>query len=321
MTPAPDPRPAAPPLRARCPVTHLRHVGLAVPDLGRQVDFYAGAWGLTVVAEDSGIAFLAAEGSPESFVVRLRRAPERRLDLLSFGAADTAAVDALAARMLTCDVQVIGRPGPLRTPGGGHGFRFFDVDGRTVEVSADVAPRRRGPGEGRDAVPVSLSHLAVESPDIDRTRAWYERHLGLVPAGTLGSARTGEVAHFLEADRRRPALTVTRGPRTALHHVSFAMRGPDASARGSGRVARAGFRPTDASGPLPAGVRAAVRFLDPHGNTVEYTEGPAPLTGAPGPQTRGPSGRAATAVRGDGAAGAREPHPAPDRGCFIAPPV
>ena len=45
-------------------ITHLRHVDLAVPDFERQLAFYAGTWGLTTVASDLGIAFLAAEGSP-----------------------------------------------------------------------------------------------------------------------------------------------------------------------------------------------------------------------------------------------------------------
>jgi catechol 2,3-dioxygenase-like lactoylglutathione lyase family enzyme len=57
-------------------LTHLRHVDLAVPDYDKQLDFYAGVWGLTKVAEDSGISFLAAEGSPEQYVVRLRKADE-----------------------------------------------------------------------------------------------------------------------------------------------------------------------------------------------------------------------------------------------------
>jgi len=68
-------------------LTHLRHVDLAVPDYDKQLDFYSGVWGLTKVAEDSGISFLAAEGSPEQYVVRLRKADEKRLDLVSYGAA------------------------------------------------------------------------------------------------------------------------------------------------------------------------------------------------------------------------------------------
>lgn len=81
-------------------LTHLRHVDLAVPDYDKQLDFYAGVWGLTKVAEDSGISFLAAEGSPEQYVVRLRKAEEKRLDLVSYGAASPADVDTLAEQLL-----------------------------------------------------------------------------------------------------------------------------------------------------------------------------------------------------------------------------
>jgi predicted enzyme related to lactoylglutathione lyase len=115
-------------------LTHLRHVDLAVPDYDKQLDFYAGVWGLTKVAEDSGISFLAAEGSPESYVVRLRKAEEKRLDLVSYGAASAADVDTLAEQLLAGGVQLISQPGKAETPGGGYGFRFFDVDGRTIEV-------------------------------------------------------------------------------------------------------------------------------------------------------------------------------------------
>ncbi len=68
-------------------ITHLRHVDLAVPDYDRQREFYSGVWGLTEVVDDTGISFLAAEGSPEQYIVRLRKADEKRLDLISFGAA------------------------------------------------------------------------------------------------------------------------------------------------------------------------------------------------------------------------------------------
>ena len=70
-------------------ITHLRHVDLAVPDFATQLAFYENTWGLTKVADDTGIAFLAAEGSPEQYVVRLRRG-EKRMDLVSFGAAGAA---------------------------------------------------------------------------------------------------------------------------------------------------------------------------------------------------------------------------------------
>lgn len=97
-------------------LTHLRHVDLAVPDYDKQLDFYAGVWGLTKVAEDSGISFLAAEGSPEQYVVRLRKAEEKRLDLVSYGAASPADVDTLAEQLLAGGVQLLSQPGKVDTP-------------------------------------------------------------------------------------------------------------------------------------------------------------------------------------------------------------
>ena len=41
-------------------ITHLRHVDLAIPDYERQLGFYTQVWGLTEVAADNGISFLAA---------------------------------------------------------------------------------------------------------------------------------------------------------------------------------------------------------------------------------------------------------------------
>src|SRR5262249_35727147 len=120
-------------------ITHLRHVDLTVPDYARQLEFFTGTWGLTAAHDEAGLAFLAAEGSPEQYVVRLREAPGKRVDLIAFGAASAADVDTLAGRLAAGGVRLISEPGALATPGGGYGFRFFDNEGRTIEVSADVA--------------------------------------------------------------------------------------------------------------------------------------------------------------------------------------
>jgi len=107
-------------------ITHLRHVDLAIPDYERQLQFYTRVWGLTEVAADEGIAFLAAEGSPERYVIRLRRDAGKRLDLVSFGAATEADVDALAEQLIARNVPLAQDPRDLATEGGGYGLRFFD---------------------------------------------------------------------------------------------------------------------------------------------------------------------------------------------------
>ncbi|GAA4691124.1 VOC family protein [Phytohabitans rumicis] len=252
-------------------ITHLRHVDLAVPDFATQRRFYTETWGLSETGVDSGLSYLAAEGSPERYVIRLRQADEKRLDLIAFGAADPAAVDALAARLATADVRLVAEPGPLQTAGGGYGFRFFDVDGRTVEVSADVEVRaHRRVAEG-EAVPVRLSHVVLNSTDIARTRAFYETHLGFRHSDTLWQSHMGDLMYFLRCNDWHHSLAIAAGPHASVHHVSFEMRGLDEYMRGTGRVMRAGIKKIWGPGRHLAGNNTFSYFLDPSGNTMEYT--------------------------------------------------
>ena len=252
-------------------LTHLRHVDLAVPDYPGQLLFYSGVWGLTTIAEDSGIAFLAAEGSPEQYIIRLRKAQEKRLDLVSFGSASDADVDALAGRLAAAGVRLVSQPGTLDTPGGGYGFRFFDIDGRTIEVSAGVQARRHRLIEEAESIPVRLSHVVINSADPDSTRAFYERHLGFALSDTLMHPRMGEMMWFLRINAWHHSLAIARGPHPSLHHVSFELRGIDEYMRGTGRLLRAGVEKIWGPGRHLAGNNTFSYFLDPHGNTVEYT--------------------------------------------------
>jgi catechol 2,3-dioxygenase-like lactoylglutathione lyase family enzyme len=252
-------------------ITHLRHVDLAVPDFDRQLDFYTSAWGLTAEHGEPGLAFLAAEGSPEQYVVRLRRSTDKRLDLIAFGVATPADVDALASRLGTAGVPLVAEPGALSTPGGGYGFRFFDPEGRTVEVSSDVAVRSHRPVEEGESIPVRLSHVVLNSADPGVTRAFYERHLGFALSDTLMHPRMGEMMWFLRVNAWHHSMAIARGPHPSLHHASFELRGIDEYMRGTGRLLRGGVEKIWGPGRHLAGNNTFSYFLDPHGNTVEYT--------------------------------------------------
>ncbi|MEV6346214.1 VOC family protein [Actinoplanes sp. NPDC051851] len=253
------------------PITHLRHVDLAVPDYDRQLAFYQETWGLTKVADDDGLAFLAAEGSPEQYVVRLRRDRQKRMDLVAFGAATPADVDALAEHLIASGVPLVREPGKMDTPGGGYGLRFFDVDGRVVEVSAEVEVRKHRVIEEREAVPVRLSHCVVNSPNPERLRAFYERTLGFRLSDTLYSEHMGDLMYFLRCNSLHHSFAIARGPHPSLHHASFEMRGVEEYMRGAGRVKRSGAKFVWGPGRHLAGDNTFAYFLDPHGNTIEYT--------------------------------------------------
>lgn len=250
-------------------ITHLRHVDLAVPDYAAQRAFYLDTWGLSEIGTDGNLSYLAAEGSPEQYVVRLRE--EKRLDLVSFGADSRESVDALAAKLSASGVQLIGDPGDLQTAGGGYGVRFFDGDGRTVEVSAEVATRQHREIEEGEAIPVRLSHFVINSTDIAATRTWYEDNLGFKHSDSLWGQHMGDMMHFMRCNDWHHSLAIARGPHTSVHHVSFEMRGLDEYMRGTGRVMRAGFKKVWGPGRHLAGNNTFSYFIDASGNTMEYT--------------------------------------------------
>jgi catechol 2,3-dioxygenase-like lactoylglutathione lyase family enzyme len=252
-------------------ITHLRHVDLTVPDYGTQLDFFTGVWGLTAEHSDTGLAFLAAQGSPEQYVVRLREAADKRVDLIAFGVAEAADVDALAGRLAADGVGLISEPGGMHTPGGGYGFRFFDNEGRTIEVSADVDVRRHRRIEPGESVPVRLSHVVINSADPDATRAFYERHLGFALSDTLMHPAMGQMMWFLRINSWHHSVAIARGPHPSLHHVAFEMRGIDEYMRGTGRLLRSGVEKVWGPGRHLAGNNTFTYFLDPSGNTMEYT--------------------------------------------------
>ncbi len=252
-------------------ITHLRHIDIAVPDLGIEQEFYTRQWGLAEVATDSGLSFLAAEGSPEQYIVRLRQAADKRIDLIAFGAATTADVDTIAAKLAQDGVRLVSEPGAVATPGGGYGFRFFDNEGRTVEVSADVETRIHRKIEEGESIPVRLSHIVVNSADPEGTVAFYERHLGFALSDILMHPRMGNMMWFLRCNDWHHSFAVARGPHPALHHASFELRGIDEYMRGTGRLLRAGVEKIWGPGRHKAGNNTFSYFLDPHGNTVEYT--------------------------------------------------
>jgi catechol 2,3-dioxygenase-like lactoylglutathione lyase family enzyme len=252
-------------------ITHLRHVDLAIPDYDRQLAFYTDVWGLTKAADDTGISFLAAQGSPERYIIRLRKAAEKRLDLVSFGTASNADVDVLAERLIAKGVQLVAEPGDLGTEGGGYGLRFFDLDGRTIEVSAGVEVRRHRRIEEKESIPVRLSHVVLNGTDPDRTAQWYTDVLGFRLSDTLAGPEMGTVMNFMRCNPRHHSIAFARGPHVSLHHVSFEMRGIDEFMRGCGRVIRAGTKKVWGQGRHLAGDNTYSYFLDPENNTIEYT--------------------------------------------------
>jgi catechol 2,3-dioxygenase-like lactoylglutathione lyase family enzyme len=307
-------------------ITHLRHVDLAVPDFERQREFYVDLWGLTEVARDGDLSYLAAEGSTEPFVVRLRGGDDKRVDKIGIGAADRTAVDQLCEQLGHAGVKLVSEPDELTTYGGGYGFRFFDGDGRTLEVSCENDVRDARELEPLEAVPQALSHVVLNSPDPEGTVAWYLQHLGVAISDQLTLPGMGDLMWFLRCSPWHHTFAIVRGPHASLHHLSFEMRGVEENMFATGRVMRAGVERIWGPGKHLAGDNMFNYFLDPSGNTMEYTT----VLETDDEETWEPHKYSiAEPMVADqwGTANAMGPDVAqksfnePDRGLFVAPPV
>ena len=111
----------------------------------------------------------------------------------------------------------------------------------------------------------------INSADPEATRAFYEQHLGFALSDTLMHPRMGEMMWFMRvnawhhsmADRPRPApVAAPRLVRDARHRRVHARHRP-AAARGVEKIWGPGRH--------LAGNNTFSYFLDPHGNTMEYT--------------------------------------------------
>lgn len=246
-------------------ITNLRYVALAVPDFRTERSFIANIWGLPEIASDGATAYFAAEGSASAYVFRVRAAPQRQLDVIAFAVRSDSAVDAKAQQLLTSGVRLICEPHRLQGPGGGYGFRFFDCDGRTLEISSGVADRTPRALARGESIPATLSHVVLHTPDIRKSVAFYEQHLGLRVSDWLGGFMC-----FLRCNSVHHCLAFLPGP-PCLNHVAFEMRDLDEMMRGVSRLVKdkvvLGWGP----GRHTAGNNTFSYFLAPSGNVMEYT--------------------------------------------------
>jgi catechol 2,3-dioxygenase-like lactoylglutathione lyase family enzyme len=246
-------------------VTDLQYVAHAVPDLAAERKFYGETWGLTEVAEEGGKIYFAAEGSSQPFVIRLRQDDEKKTDLIGFSAASKADVDALFAQAIAAGAKPISEPGLAEGPAGGYAARFFDPDGRALELICDTKQRAARALKRGEAIPVGLSHVVLHSPDHKGLLKFYEDVLGFKLSDWIG-----EFMVFLRCNRAHHRLAIMPG-KPALNHVAFDVASVDEMMRGLARMTKEGVTLNWGPGRHTAGNNTFSYYLTPNGNAVEYT--------------------------------------------------
>ena len=246
-------------------VSEIRFVGYAVTDLEAESIFYRDVWGLREVGERNGTLHFAAEGHDEPYVVRLRAADVKRIDVIALAAASRSDVETLYDKVAAADCRIVFAPRDLDTLGGGYGFRFFSRDGLPFEISADVARGPQRPMHRWDGIPNRISHIVLHSPDHKAAVQFFVDVLGFKVSDWLG-----DFMCFLRCNEWHHRLAFLPGP-PSLNHVAYDVLSVDDMMRGIHRLKENGTDIRWGPGRHTAGNNTFSYFTTPNGFAVEYT--------------------------------------------------
>ncbi len=242
-------------------IAALSSVTIGVHDLEQAVAFYTGPWALTEVAREPGTVYLRAAGT-EPYVLCLKSAAERLIEA-RFRCHSRAAMLDLHAALAKAQVSDLTDPAALQTPGGGVGFAFTDDEGRRFVVCADLAMiATQAAANDR---PVKISHLVLNSNDVDRSCAFFAEMLGFRLSDST------RMMSFMRCNTDHHSVAFARTGNVSLNHIAFEMPSWDGLMRGAGRMKESGHRMEWGLGRHGPGANVFAYYLDPEGMAVEYT--------------------------------------------------
>lgn len=241
---------------------HLRGIVMRAPGIVATTDFYIDQWGLKIAHQDDGIAYLRGTGS-EPFIYGLKDDDTYGIEYVHFGMPDRAAIDAFHEQLLVKGVEVLGTPASLDGPFGGYGFEVMDPDRRRLRISADLD--MRAPDDVY-AYPRKISHVVLNSPDMEGAQAWYESMLGF-----RTSDYSADQMVFLRIGSDHHAIALVRAQYASVNHVAFEMPGIDSFMRGIGRMKQKGQVPSWGPGRHGPGNNPFAYFVSPSGFVIEFT--------------------------------------------------
>jgi catechol 2,3-dioxygenase-like lactoylglutathione lyase family enzyme len=241
---------------------HLRGIVMRAPGITDTTPFYTEQWGLAVAAEADGITYLRGTGD-EPFIYGLKDGDTYGIEYIHFGMPDRAAIDALHAQVTGMGATTRGAPGEFDDLVGGYGFELLDPDNRRLRFSTNLAMRA---GETVHAMPRKVSHVVLNTPDMDGVEAWYQTVLGF-----RTSDYSADQMVFLRCGSDHHSIALVRAAYPSVNHVAFEMAGIDSFMRGIGRMKQKGQVPSWGPGRHGPGNNPFAYFVSPSGFVIEFT--------------------------------------------------
>jgi catechol 2,3-dioxygenase-like lactoylglutathione lyase family enzyme len=245
-------------------ITHLRHIGIFSPDLGKQREFYRAIWGLDQIDEETDAVYFRG-ASPEHHLLSLHPAKRCGLHHIAFGVSNEEDVGRTARELQSRGIRLVSEPQPLGEPGGGYGFRFFDPEGRCIELSAGVI-QHQGGWQAKPVQPHSICHVVLNTTRMDDMIGFYTNILGF----RISDWSENQMV-FLRCNSKHHAIALNRAPHASLNHIAYLVSNVDEVMRGMVNMRKHGFEPGWGPGRHGPGNNIFCYFKEPLEYVVEYT--------------------------------------------------
>lgn len=244
-------------------VSGLNRLALQVPDLAKAEEFYRTTW----LLRDSGKegryrAFSTTDARHNDFLLS---EGDARLDHVGFDVASRSDLEKLIATLKDAGFPLESMTLPTsnddRTVA-----RFFDPDGRRVELILSGSSSHSANAEGHPLAPRKIGHVVFWTPDQERAERFY-RLLGFQITD-----RTNAGMSFLRCntDHHTVALMKSSSGKTGLQHVAFDVCTLDNVMKNLGRLKAAGVEIAWGVGRHGPGDNVFSYYTDPAGNFIEY---------------------------------------------------
>lgn len=243
-------------------VGHLRGIVMRAPGITATKDFYLDLWGLHEAMSADGITYLRGTGD-EPFIYGLKDDPTYGIEYIHFGMESRADMDALFAQVTEKGATTLGKPGVFDDPIGGYGFEMLDPDNRRLRFTTDLEMRA---GEEVHAYPRKVSHVVLNTPDMEGCEAWYQSVLGF-----RTSDYSADQMVFLRCGTDHHSIALVRAQYPSVNHVAFEMPGIDSFMRGIGRMKQKGQIASWGPGRHGPGNNPFAYFVSPSGFVIEFT--------------------------------------------------
>ena len=243
-------------------VGSLRGIMMRGPGLTDTLPFYEDMWGLSLAHAQPGTAFLRGTGS-EPFLYGLTDGDVFGIDYVHFAMPDRATMDALHAQVTQHGAVTLGSPEPFADWAGGYGFEMLDPDDRRLRFRTDARTLDDAP---EWAKPRKVSHVVLNTPDMEGTQTFYETVLGF-----RVSDYSADQMVFLRCNTDHHSIALVRAHYPSVNHVAFEMPTVDEFMRGIGRMKQKGHVPTWGPGRHGPGNNPFAYYVSPSGFVIEFT--------------------------------------------------